>query len=59
MRGSSAIATGNCESKNALIVFGLFLMLVILVTSIIIVPALKMAVGLSVRNDLMLSLSAR
>ena len=36
MRGSSAIATGNYESKNALIVFGSFLMLVILVTSIII-----------------------
>jgi len=36
MRGSSAITTGNYESKNALIVFGSFLMLVILVTSIII-----------------------
>lgn len=36
MRGSSAIATGNYESKNALIVFGSFLMLVILVTSVII-----------------------
>ncbi|GAH63190.1 unnamed protein product, partial [marine sediment metagenome] len=36
MRGSSAIATGNYESKNTLIVFGSFLMLVILVTSVII-----------------------
>jgi len=36
MRGSSAIATGNYESKNALIVFGSFLILVILVTSIVI-----------------------
>ncbi|TET04602.1 MAG: hypothetical protein E3J83_06975 [Candidatus Atribacteria bacterium] len=36
MRGSSAIATGNYESKNALIVFGSFLMLVILVTSVVI-----------------------
>ena len=36
MRGSSAIATSNYESKNTLIVFGLFLMLVILVTSVII-----------------------
>ncbi len=36
MRGSSAIATGNYESKNTLIVFGSFLILVILVTSVII-----------------------
>jgi len=36
MRGSSAIATGNYESKNALIVFGSFLILVILVTSVVI-----------------------
>jgi cell division protein FtsL len=36
MRGSRAIATGNYESKNALIVFGPFLMLVILVTSLVI-----------------------
>jgi cell division protein FtsL len=36
MRGSSAIATGNYESKNTLIVFGSFLILVILVTSIVI-----------------------
>ena len=36
MRGSSAIATGNYESKNALIVFGSFLIIVILVTSIVI-----------------------
>lgn len=36
MRGSSAIATDNYESKNALIVFGSFLILVILVTSIVI-----------------------
>ena len=36
MRGSSAIATGNYESKNALIIFGSFLILVILVTSIVI-----------------------
>lgn len=36
MRGSSAIATGNYESKNTLIVFGSFLMLVILVTSVVI-----------------------
>jgi len=36
MRGSSAIATGNYENKNALIVFGSFLILVILVTSIVI-----------------------
>ncbi len=36
MRGNSAIATGNYESKNTLIVFGLFLMLVILVTSVVI-----------------------
>lgn len=34
MRGSSAIATGNYESKNALIVLGSFLILVILLTSI-------------------------
>lgn len=36
MRGSSALITGNYESKNALIVFGSFLMLVILVTSVVI-----------------------
>jgi cell division protein FtsL len=36
MRGSSAVATGNYENKNALIVFGSFLILVILVTSIVI-----------------------
>ncbi|GAG56590.1 unnamed protein product [marine sediment metagenome] len=36
MRRSSAIATGNYESKNALIVFGSFLMLVILVISVVI-----------------------
>jgi len=36
MRRISAIATGNYESKNALIVFGSFLMLVILVTSVVI-----------------------
>jgi len=36
MRGISAIATGNYESKNAIIVFGSFLILVILVTSIVI-----------------------
>jgi len=36
MRGSSAIATGNYESKNALIVFGSFLIIVILVTSTVI-----------------------
>lgn len=36
MRGSSAIATDNYESKNALIVFGSFLIIVILVTSTVI-----------------------
>lgn len=36
MRGSSALTTGNYESKNTLIVFGSFLMLVILVTSVVI-----------------------
>jgi cell division protein FtsL len=36
MRGNSAIATGNYESKNALIIFGSFLMLVILITSVVI-----------------------
>ena len=36
MRGSSAIATSNYESKNTLIVFGSFLILVILVTSVVI-----------------------
>jgi len=36
MRGSSVIATGNYESKNTLIVFGSFLILVILVTSVVI-----------------------
>jgi len=34
MRGSSAIATGSYENKNSLIVFGSFLIFVILVTSI-------------------------
>jgi len=34
MRGSSAMATGNYENKNAIIVFGSFLIFVILVTSI-------------------------
>jgi cell division protein FtsL len=36
MRGDSAISTVNYENKNALIVFGSFLILVILVTSIVI-----------------------
>ena len=36
MRGSSAVATDNYESKNALIVFGSFLIIVILVTSTVI-----------------------
>lgn len=36
MRGKSAIATVNYESKDALIVFGLFLVLVIFVTSVVI-----------------------
>lgn len=36
MRGNSAMATGNYESKNALIVFGSFLISIILVTSIVI-----------------------
>ncbi len=36
MRGSSAIATGNYDNKNAIIVFGSFLIFVILVTSIVI-----------------------
>jgi len=36
MRGNSAIATVNYENKNALIVFGLFLVLVIFVTSVVI-----------------------
>jgi len=36
MRGSSAIANGNYENKNALIIFGSFFILVILVTSIVI-----------------------
>ncbi len=36
MRGSIALSTGNYENKNALIVFGSFLMLVILVTSVVI-----------------------
>jgi len=35
MRGSSIIATGNYESKNTLIIFGSFLILAILITSII------------------------
>ncbi len=34
MRGSSAIAIGNYENKNTIIVFGSFLIFVILVTSI-------------------------
>lgn len=34
MRGSSAIATGNYENKNTIIVFGSFLIFVIIVTSI-------------------------
>jgi len=36
MRGSSVIATGNYENKNVIIVFGLFLIFVIFVTSIVI-----------------------
>ena len=36
MRGNSAIATVNYENKNALIVFGLFLVFVIFVTSVVI-----------------------
>lgn len=36
MRGNSAIATVNYENKDALIVFGLFLVLVIFVTSVVI-----------------------
>ncbi len=36
MRGNSAMAAGNYESKNALIVFGSFLISVIFVTSIVI-----------------------
>jgi len=36
MRGSSAVATDNYESKKALIVFGSFLIIVILVTSTVI-----------------------
>lgn len=36
MRGKSAIATVNYKSKDALIVFGLFLVLVIFVTSVVI-----------------------
>jgi len=36
MRGNTAIATVNYENKNALIVFGLFLVLVIFVTSVVI-----------------------
>jgi len=36
MRGISAIATGNYESKNAIMVIGSFLILVILITSIVI-----------------------
>ena len=35
MRGNSAISTANYESKNALIIFGSFLILVIFVTSIV------------------------
>ena len=36
MRGKSAIATVNYENKDALIVFGLFLVLVIFITSVVI-----------------------
>jgi len=36
MRGSSAMATGNYENKNTIIVFGSFLIFVIFVTSIVI-----------------------
>jgi len=36
MRGNSAISAVNYENKNALIVFGLFLVLVIIVTSVVI-----------------------
>jgi len=36
MRGNSAIATVNYENKNALIIFGLFLVLVIFITSVLI-----------------------
>ena len=36
MRRSSAIATGNYENKNTIIVFGSFLIFVIFVTSIVI-----------------------
>jgi len=36
MRGNSAIATVNYENKNALILFGSFLVLVIFITSVVI-----------------------
>ena len=36
MKGNSAIATVNYENKNALIVFGSFLVLVIFITSVVI-----------------------
>jgi len=36
MKGNSAIATVNYENKNALIIFGLFLVLVIFITSVLI-----------------------
>jgi cell division protein FtsL len=36
MRGISAMASGNYQSRNALFVFGSFLILVILITSIVI-----------------------
>jgi len=36
MRGNSAIATVNYENKNALIIFGSFLVLVIFITSVVI-----------------------
>ncbi len=36
MRVSSAIATGNYQSKKALIVFGSFLVLVIFITSVVV-----------------------
>ncbi len=36
MRGNNAIATVNYENKNALIIFGSFLVLVIFITSVVI-----------------------
>jgi len=36
MKGNSAIATVNYENKNALIIFGSFLVLVIFITSVVI-----------------------